>query len=198
MPMQLATYDNRPFDRGASRLKEAMWIVAGVPVLGSWIPGSAWRASLLRLFGARIGIGPVIKPGVRVTFPWRLEVGDHVWIGERVWIDNLDFVRVGSNSCLSQGAYLCTGSHDWSADTFDLRTAPITLAERVWICAFARLAPGTQAGAGAVVSLGAIASGELTAETIYQGNPAKAVGRRHKTQMADHDLQRQAVRRDQQ
>jgi len=190
--MLLSGYDRHTFDRGASRAKEALWILIGVPLLGSWIPGSRWRVLLLWLFGACIGAGAVIKPGVRVTFPWRLELGDNVWIGERVWIDNLDVVRIRSNSCVSQGAYLCTGNHDWSVDSFDLRTAPIKIEQGVWVCAFARIAPGTRIGERAIVGFGAVASGVLEPNTIYSGNPAKAIGPRDKRSWADEELRRQA------
>ena len=122
--MRLDLYRNPHFPRGATRLTELVWIVLSGLLVASWLPGSGWRTFLLRLFGARIGQGVVIKPHVSIKFPWRLIVGNHVWIGERVWIDNLAEVAIGSNSCISQGAYLCTGSHDWSDSRFGLVTRP--------------------------------------------------------------------------
>ena len=93
----------------------------GQPLLRSWlIPFSRVKVVVLRTFGASIGRGVRIKPGVKVKFPWRLTVGHHCWLGEDLWIDNLAEVRIGAHCCLSQGVYLCTGSHDWSRDTFDL------------------------------------------------------------------------------
>lgn len=164
--MRLDLFRNTDFERGASRLKEASWLLVSGLFVESWLPGSGWRVALLRLFGARIGEGVVIKPGVKVKFPWRLVVGDHSWIGERVWIDNLGQVTIGSHACLSQGAYLCTGSHDWSSERFDLIVAPITVADHAWICAFATLAPGSAIGEGAVVTMGGTIAGPVAAWTI--------------------------------
>ena len=89
------------FTRGASPLTEALWLFLQWLLVSSWVPGSAHRRAILRLFGARIGRRVVIKPGVRVKFPWRLAIGDHSWIGEDVWIDNLVQVAIGSNCCIS-------------------------------------------------------------------------------------------------
>ena len=130
---------------------------------------------MLRAFGARIGRGAVLKPHLRIKFPWRLRLGDHVWLGEGVWIDNLAPVDVGSHVCVSQGAYLCTGSHNWGSPTFDLIVRPIRIADSAWICARATLAPGTTVGEGTVVALGAVAAGELLPWQVYAGVPAVAV-----------------------
>lgn len=165
--MRLDQFTNAEFQRGASRLVEALWLPLQA-LIGSWIPGSAWRAALLRLFGARLGRGVVIKPRVRIKFPWRLQMGDHVWIGEGVWIDNLAPVRIGSHVCISQGAYLCTGSHDWRDPAFALRTVPITLQDHVWVGAFARLAPGCELQRGAVVAMGLTVSGRIPADTVVR------------------------------
>jgi putative colanic acid biosynthesis acetyltransferase WcaF len=147
-------------------MTEATWILASALVT-SWIPGSAWRRWVLRLFGARIGREVVIKPGVHVKFPWRLSVGDHSWLGENVWIDNVGDVAIGSNVCISQGAYLCTGSHDWSHANFALIVRPITVGDGAWIAARSVVGPGVAVGEGAVLALGAVASGNLIPWTIY-------------------------------
>lgn len=179
--MLLDRFSNGDFQRGAPRLTEALWLVAEWLLLASWVPGSGWRRALLRAFGARIGNGVVIKPRVRVKFPWRLEVGDHSWIGEKVWIDNLAVVRLGSHVCLSQGAYLCTGSHDWGRESFDLITRPIMIDDHAWIGAFARLAPGSHVESGAVLAMAGMAGGRLAAWTIHRGNPAQPTGPRPKS-----------------
>lgn len=176
--MRLDRYTAAGFDRGAPRWKEALWVGFGCVLLASWLPGSAWRRLLLIAFGARIGSGVVLKPGVRVKFPWRLSVGDHAWIGEQVWIDNLAEVSVGAHACLSQGAYLCTGSHDWSSEAFDLITRPIVIEDHAWLGAGAALAPGAIMRKGAVLSMAAFGRGELSEWTIYAGNPAAPVRKR--------------------
>jgi len=171
--VRLDLFVNPEFSRGASRLTELCWIAASGILVESWLPGSSWRRQLLRAFGARIGKGVVIKPRVRVKFPWRLKVGDHSWIGESVWIDNLDEVSVGKHCCLSQGAYLCTGSHDWTDPKFKLITGPIELGHGCWVGAQASLAPGTQVEPGAVVTMGSRVSGRFAAWTVHSGSPAE-------------------------
>jgi putative colanic acid biosynthesis acetyltransferase WcaF len=165
--MRLDLFCNTNFERGASRLKEAFWLLVSGLFVESWLPGSGWRVALLRLFGARIGEGVVIKPGVKVKFPWRLAVDKNSWIGERVWIDNLGQVTIGKHACLSQGAYLCTGSHDWTSESFDLIVAPISIADHAWICAYTTLAPGSSIGEGAVVTMGRTTVGQVQAWTVW-------------------------------
>jgi putative colanic acid biosynthesis acetyltransferase WcaF len=143
-----------------------------------WWPGSAWRVGLLRAFGARIGPGCRIKPGLRVKFPWRLQLGRACWLAEDAWIDNLAPVTLGDRVCISQGAYLCTGNHDFRSPGFTLRLGPITVESDAWIAARAVLAPGTRIGAGAVVALAAVVSGNVPAGAIMRGNPAVVVGQR--------------------
>ena len=165
------------WDRG-SWLKRIFWFLIGKPLLASWLPGTAWRKQLLRLFGACLGCGGRVKPRVHITSPWMLRVGDHCWLGEDLWIDNLAPVMIGDQVCLSQGVYLCTGNHDYRSSTFDLRLGPITIDDQAWIAAKAVLAPGTQVGVGAVVVLGAVVSGVIPAGAIVRGNPAVVVGQR--------------------
>lgn len=170
--MQLNKYSAGSFLRGKSAFVEVVWLVCDVLLVRSWLPGSTHRRLLLRLFGARIGRGVVIKPRVQVKFPWRLSIGDHSWIGEGVWLDNLADISIGAHCCISQGAYLCTGNHDWSSSEFKLITAPITLEDRVWISAKAVVGPGVVARHGVVLSLGSVASGELESGWVYRGVPA--------------------------
>src|SRR5262249_25820574 len=129
--MNLAQFSSREFIRGRPAWVEAAWMVLRVPVFASANPFNLTRVFLLRVFGARVGAGVVVKPGAKIKFPWRLSVGDHSWIGEDVWIDNLDRVTIGANSVVSQGVYLCTGNHDWKRETFDLVTAPIEIGSEV-------------------------------------------------------------------
>ncbi len=173
--VRLRDFNNAWFKRGRPKWVEAIWIVVSALFVSSWVPGRFQRRMLLGLFGAKIGKRVAIKPGLRVKFPWKLTIGSDTWIGEDVWIDNLDRVEIGHNCCLSQGAYLCTGSHDWASPTFDLITKPIRIENCAWIGARATLAPGTVAGEGAVVAMGSMASGALEPWSIYQGNPAKIV-----------------------
>lgn len=169
----LSRYDNSDFDRGAPRWKEGLWVLAGGLFLRSAFPWpSAVRVAVLRAFGARVGSGVFVREAVYVSFPWRLEVGDHVWIGEGVGILSLATVRIESNVCISQRAYLCTGSHDHRRADFPLRTAPITLRAGCWIAAAAFIGPGVEVGAGAVVSAGSVVTRDVPAGAVVRGNPA--------------------------
>ena len=133
---------------------------------------------LLRLFGASVGSGVVIKPRVTIKYPWKLAVGDHSWIGEQVWIDNLDQVTIGAHVCVSQGALLLCGNHDYKKPTFDLITGPIVLEKGVWIGAKASVSSGVTCKTHSVLSMGSLATGKLEAWQIYQGVPAMAKKRR--------------------
>ena len=156
-----------------------LWFCLGSPLLAArWLPGSPWRVALLRLFGARIGHGCRLKPGVRVQLPWRLALGRHCWLGEGAWLDNLAPIRLGDRVCVSQGAYLCTGNHDFRSLGFEQRLGPISVGDDVWIAARAVLAPGTVVGAGAVITLATVVSGLVPAGAILRGNPALVVGQR--------------------
>ncbi|MFN0219990.1 MAG: WcaF family extracellular polysaccharide biosynthesis acetyltransferase [Hyphomicrobium sp.] len=181
MNVRLKDYDTAGFDRGRSRAIEGLWLLLDACFVSSWLPGSAHRRLLLKVFGAKIGRGVAIKPHVRIKFPWKLTIGDDTWIGESVWIDNLAPVDIGSNCCISQGAYLCTGSHQWTSPVFDLVVGPIHIASSVWIGAKAAIGPGVTAGEGAVLALASVALRDLDDWSVYQGNPAVKVKDRRMT-----------------
>ncbi len=171
--VRLQSYDNSWFDPGRSSLWRAAWFFLGSPVFRSHLlPSSSLRVSLLRLFGARIGERVVIRHDVNVKYPWHLVIGNDCWIGERVWIDSLTTVRVGSDVCVSQGAYLCTGNHNWSDPAFGLMIAPIQLNDGSWAGAKCLLTPGAVLGTGAVAAAGSVISGTVPDFEIYAGNPA--------------------------
>jgi len=133
---------------------------------------------LLRLFGAKVGKGLIIKPRVNIKYPWRLTIGNHVWIGESVWIDCLDEVTLADHVCLSQGAMLECGNHDYSRPSFDLITAPIHIEAGAWIGAKSFVGPGVRVGNHAVLAAGSVATSDLEAGFIYRGNPAIQVRQR--------------------
>ena len=166
--MYLNKYSSKDFSRGRSRGVELLWLMISGFFISSWLPGSSWRVFTLSIFGARIGRSVVIKPGLVVKFPWRLSVGDHSWLGERLWVDNLGEVVIHSNVCISQGVYLCTGSHDWAEEKFDLIVRPIEIKSHAWICAMAVIGPGVCINEGAIVALGAIAVKDVLPWMIYQ------------------------------
>jgi putative colanic acid biosynthesis acetyltransferase WcaF len=179
MKTDLSTYNNSWYNPGAGVLKRFVWyVVSRLFFKTGWPVPSGMKCKLLRMFGARIGSGVVIKPSVNIKYPWFLSIGNHVWIGERVWIDNLAMVTIGESACLSQGAMLLCGNHDYTEPSFDLMVGEINLAEGCWIGALALVGPGVKAGSHAVLSAGSVASGDLEPFKIYRGNPAVVVRER--------------------
>ena len=179
MPNQATTrldlFDNSGHNHG-NVVARVFWVVASGLFFQTWFPWpSELKVGLLRVFGARIGSGAVIKPRVTIKYPWKLEVGDHVWVGEQAWIDNLDRVVIGSHVCISQGALLLCGNHDYSKATFDLMTEPIVLEDGVWMGAKSAVMPGVKCQSHAVLTAGSMATSDLDPYTIYRGCPAQAV-----------------------
>jgi putative colanic acid biosynthesis acetyltransferase WcaF len=172
----LRTFHNEWYRPGRSLLVRALWMFLGLPLFRSrWIPSSQARAALLRLFGATIGKRIVIRQHVIVKYPWYLTVDDDCWIGEQAWIDNLTTVRIARNVCVSQGAYLCTGNHDWSDPQFGLRLGRIDLGEGSWVGAKSVLLPGSSLGRGAISMAGSVISGHVPDSHIVSGNPARFI-----------------------
>ena len=172
----LGAYNNYPYHPGGSILKRMLWYYTSALVFRSvLLPVSAIKVFLLRLFGSTIGKGVVIKPGVNIKYPWLLSIGDNTWLGEAVWIDNVAQVSVGSNVCISQGAILQTGSHNYKKAAFDLITGSIILEDGVWIGCRVVVNQGITVASHAVLTSGSVATKNLEPYTVYQGNPAVAV-----------------------
>jgi len=176
--MQLRDYTTGGFDRGQPLWFEALWVLVKCLFFLNLVPWpSALRVALLRAFGARVGEGVVVRSHANVTFPWRFSVGDHVWIGEEVVILSLAQVTLESNVCISQRAFLCTGSHDFRAPNFDLITKPIIVRGGSWVAAQAFIAPGVEIGEGSMVAAGSVVVEDVPAKTLVRGNPAVVVKR---------------------
>jgi putative colanic acid biosynthesis acetyltransferase WcaF len=171
--IRLRDYDNSDFDRGAPGWKESLWVVVKCAFFLRGWPWPNWlRVSLLRFFGSTVGERVVIRSRVNVTFPWRLTLGDDVWLGEEVLLLTLARVTIENDVCLSQRAFLCTGSHDYRKETFDLVTRPITIRRGSWIAAGAFIGPGVEIGPGSVVSAGAVVLESIPEKSMVRGNPA--------------------------
>jgi putative colanic acid biosynthesis acetyltransferase WcaF len=180
----LSRFSNRGFRRGAGALKEALWLIVGL-LLFRICPFcfSPLKCLVLRAFGARVGRGIIIKPQVKITFPWKLEIGDHVWLGEESWLLNLEQICIGNNVCISQRTFLCTGNHDYKSSTFDLIAKPITVEDGAWLGAGSWVGPGVTIGSHAVLTAASVATKDLDPWSIFQGNPAQFVKKR---EMKEH------------
>ncbi len=177
--MKLRGYSSAAFDRGAPLWQEALWIAVKVLFfMNPWPWPSALRVAMLRAFGARIGERVVVRSLVNISFPWRLTAGDDVWIGEEAMLLTLAPIVLESDVCVSQRAFLCTGSHRFHAENFDLVAKPITVRSGSWIAAHAFIAPGVEIGVGSMVCAGSVVIGDVPAGTVVRGNPAVAVPRR--------------------
>lgn len=172
MKTDLSLYDNSWY-RPGSKIKRLLWYAVSIFFFqGSWFAWSSFKVFLLKCFGSKIGQGVVIKPKVTIKYPWKLVVGNQCWIGEGVWIDNLDLVTLDNHVCISQGALLLCGNHNYKSRTFDLIIKPIHVESGAWIGAKSVIGPGVIVGNHAVLSLGSVASNNLDSFGIYRGNPA--------------------------
>jgi putative colanic acid biosynthesis acetyltransferase WcaF len=179
MTVDLSLTTNRGYLPGRSFLMRALWLmVEALVLLNPIVTSYSLKKAVLHLFGASIGSDPIIKPGVHVKYPWRLRVGDNCWLGEKCWIDNMEDVWIGSNVVISQGAYVCTGNHDWSDPGMGLAPRPVMIGDGVWIGAHARVAPGLRIAEESVLVLGAVAFEDTEPRGIYAGNPATLVRQR--------------------
>lgn len=177
--VRLDTFSTGNFDKGAGFIKQTLWyFVNALFVRASWNPFMGIKIALLKAFGAKIGKGLVIKNNVCIKFPWKLTIGDYVWLGENCWIDNLDKVTIGNQVCISQGALLLTGNHDYTLTSFDYRNAPIVIEDGVWIGAKTVVCPGVIVHSHAILTVGSIATKEMEDYGIYQGNPALLIRKR--------------------
>jgi putative colanic acid biosynthesis acetyltransferase WcaF len=164
-----------------SKLSQLIWYVFSAIVFeSSLFPTYRNKIGLLRLFGAKVGKGFVIKPKVYIKYPWNLEVGDDVWIGEGVRIDNLALVKLGSNVCVSQNAFLLTGNHNYRSEGFELMTGPIKIEDEVWVGASSVVCPNTVLSQGTIITVGSVISGTTNANRVYRGNPAIDIKPRYK------------------
>ena len=168
----LASFNNDWYKPG-NPVKRFFWYFFNIVImLNPFNPFSGLKRFTLRLFGAKIGRGVVIKPRVNVKYPWKLRVGNHVWIGEKVWIDNLAEVKIEDNVCISQGAMLLCGNHNYKRPAFDLIARPIRLKEGCWVGAHAVVCPGVICKSHSILAVNSVATASLDPYNIYQGNPA--------------------------
>jgi putative colanic acid biosynthesis acetyltransferase WcaF len=176
--VSLSSFNNSWYKPGSS-LKRFIWYFKNLFLFKSPVPWPySWKRFALRFYGAKVGKRVIIKPSVNIKYPWFLEIGDNVWIGEEVWIDNLAKIKIGNDVCISQGALLLTGNHNYKKSSFDLIVEPITIEDGVWVGAKAVVCPGVTMNSHSILTAGSVLTKDTEAYTIYQGNPAVAVRKR--------------------
>lgn len=156
-----------------NRIRRALWGIA-------WLIGARWtpppahrlRVALLRLFGAKVSWKAYVYPSVQIWAPWNLTMDDYGTLARGVICYNIAPISIGARAVVSQGAHLCTGSHDYLDPAFPLTARPITIGRRAWICADSFVGPGVTVGAGAILAAAAMAHRDLDPWSIYTGNPA--------------------------
>ena len=162
-----------------NRLARALWgLACALLFRPSPRPLHAWRAALLRSFGATLGPDCHIYPRARIWAPWNLVCEDVVAIADEAIVYNPALIRIGSHAVISQQAYLCGATHDVHDARFPLVAKPISIGPRAWICARATVLPGLTVAEGAVLALGGVATRDLEPWTIYGGIPAIRLGER--------------------
>lgn len=172
----LSKYDNSNYNPGAGPLKRVLWFyVNAIFLKSSLLPINRFKVFLLRSFGAKIGKNLTIKPRVNIKYPWNLTIGNETWIGENVWIDSIVPIIIGNNVCVSQGALLLTGGHNYQKSGFDLIVNSVVLEDGVWIGAKAIVNNGVTAGSHSVLASGSVTNQDLEPYFIYQGNPASKI-----------------------
>lgn len=134
-----------------------------------------WRAMLLRIFGAKVGIGVIIRPTVSITYPWKVEIGDYAWIGDQAVLYSLGEIKIGAHSVVSQRSYLCAGDHDYAKTDFPIRGARIVIGEEVWVAADVFIAPGVTIGNGAVIGARSSVFEDMPHEMVCLGYPCKPI-----------------------
>ncbi len=137
-----------------------------------------WRRWLLRRFGAQVGENVIIRPTVKITYPWKVSIGDYSWIGDDVCLYSLGEIEIGKNVVVSQRSYLCTGSHNYQCTSFDIFAQKIVIDDEVWVASDVYIAPGLRIGRGAVVGARSSVFSDLPEGMICIGNPAKPIKKR--------------------
>jgi len=169
----------RSYSPGGNALKRVLWYYINIFFFKSALfPFYGFKVALLRAFGAKVGRKVELKPCVNIKYPWNLTIGNEVWIGENVWLDSLVMITIGSNVCISQGATLLTGSHNYKKSSFDLITRSVILEDGAWIGAGVIVNLGVTIGSHAVLTSGSVATKDLDAWSVCQGNPAVKVRER--------------------
>jgi putative colanic acid biosynthesis acetyltransferase WcaF len=164
---RLAGFTGAGYDKERGIGTQLAWMLASRSIAMHWWCPNRIRIVILRMFGAQIGAGTLIRHNVRIHWPWKLRIGNDSWVGEKAWLLNLENITIGSNTCISQDVLLCTGSHDRRSATFEFDNAPIVIGDSVWIAARATVLRGVHVGDGATVGATTLVTHNIdTGETV--------------------------------
>lgn len=170
--VDLRQYNSSQHQRGRpSWVVILWWLIQGVLFPLSLHNLNGFRGWLLRLFGAQIGQGVVIRPTARFTYPWKIAIGDYSWIGDDVVLYSVDRIEIGCHCVISQKSYLCTGSHDLKDPSFSLITSPINIGNGVWVATDCFIAPGVAIGANSVIGARSSVFRNISEQKIAWGSP---------------------------
>lgn len=162
----LAALRGRSYDKGRGIVPQVLWVALSATVfMQVWCP-SRLRCTILRVFGASVGRGVLIKHDVRIQWPWKLSIGDNSWIGTGAYLHNIEHLTIGSDVCISQQAFLCTGSHDYRSPVFEYDNRPIVVEDGVWVGARAVVLRGVTIGADSVIGATALIVSDVRASTL--------------------------------
>jgi putative colanic acid biosynthesis acetyltransferase WcaF len=168
----LAARRGHPYDKGRGFVAQALWVAVSTLIFTQvWCPNRL-RCALLRWFGADVGHGVLIRHRVRIQWPWKLSIGNNSWVGTDAELYNIDNIIIGSDVCISQHVYVCTGSHDRRSPTFEFDNGPIVLEDGVWLCARSTVLRGVTIGANSVVGATSIVTSDVPPNSIVRPPPA--------------------------
>ena len=136
-------------------------------------PLHGWRVFLLRCFGAQIGKGVHVYPGVKIWAPWNINLGDQCGVGSGAILYSQGKIIIGKRAVVSQGAHICAGTHDYTLPGFPLVTAPIVIKDNAWVAAEVFIHPGVTIGEGAVIGARAVVTKDMPDWTVCAGHPCK-------------------------
>lgn len=170
MRRDLSKFTGAGYDKGRGLLWQVAWFATSNMVFKKWWLPGRFRPPILRAFGATVGDGCLIREGVTVHWPWKLTLGENVWVGVEAYLLNLEPIEVGSNVCISQRSLVCTGNHDWNSLSLEFRNQPIAIKDGAWIGATAFVAPGSVIETNEVVRAGSGRSRPDTEESVDRGS----------------------------
>lgn len=177
--IDLSLFQMDPSFRGRSALVvQLWWLVQDYLIRPSPQFMYGWRRFWWRIFGSQVGEGVLIRPTVKVTYPWKVKIGAHSWIGDYAELYSLGPIEIGCNTVVSQHVYLCAGTHDYKKIDFPLVANPIHIEEQVWIATGCFVAPGVTIGKGAIIAAKSVVLHNLPSAMICAGQPARPIKER--------------------